>query len=123
MTGLPQLRPATGTLVLLCPLFTVWLLTLAGCGLGSEAGEDCRCAPKTDVTAFPHCRGVPLDEEIESSNPFSTRQPECPSGQLLFGQFGNFMCFHMWSQVQTQFVTIGLELGYIRVDNIKIDHH
>ena len=84
MTGLPQLRPATGTLVLLCPLFTVWLLTLAGCGLGSEAGEDCRCAPKTDVTAFPHCRGVPLDEEIESSNPFSTRQPECPSGQLLF---------------------------------------
>lgn len=60
-------------------------LTVAmGCGFGSEAGDQCRCAPETDKLTFPHCLDVTFEEETESSNPFSTRQPECPSGQLLF---------------------------------------
>ncbi|HJP31396.1 MAG TPA: hypothetical protein QGF95_12670 [Candidatus Latescibacteria bacterium] len=65
-----------------------WLLMailLAGCGLDDSAQVDCRCAADTDVAAFPECRGVDPDtDHAEAENPFSTRLPDCPSGDLLF---------------------------------------
>jgi hypothetical protein len=60
------------------------LAAFSGCGFGGESGKNCRCVPETAAAAFPHCRGISFDTEPEASNPFATRQPECPSGQLLF---------------------------------------
>ncbi|MDP7361611.1 MAG: PDZ domain-containing protein, partial [Candidatus Latescibacteria bacterium] len=60
------------------------LAVASGCGFGGESGKNCRCVPETDAASFPHCEGITFEEEVETANPFATRQPECPSGQLLF---------------------------------------
>ena len=60
------------------------LAVASGCGFGGESGTNCRCVPETDAASFPHCEGITFEEEVETANPFATRQPECPSGQLLF---------------------------------------
>lgn len=59
-------------------------LWVTGCGLDDSEQIDCRCAPETDLVAFPQCRGVDLEEAIDDGSPLSTRTPDCPSGQLLF---------------------------------------
>ncbi len=60
-------------------------LLVAACGLDESAEVECRCASDTELIAFPECRGVePETDEAEAANPFSTRVPDCPSGDLLF---------------------------------------
>jgi hypothetical protein len=57
----------------------------AGCGLDDSAEIECRCARDTDLSAFPLCRDVDFEtDHAEAENPFSTRIPDCPSGDLLF---------------------------------------
>ena len=55
------------------------------CGLDDSAVIDCRCAHETDLVAFPKCRDADFDaDHAGAENPFSTRLPDCPSGDLLF---------------------------------------
>jgi hypothetical protein len=61
------------------------VLLAAGCGLDDSATVECRCAEDTDVSAFAHCRDVDVAaEHADATSPFSTRVPDCPSGDLLF---------------------------------------
>ena len=65
-----------------------WLassLLVTACGLDESAQVECRCAEDTMLIAFPECRDVdPVTDHAEAENPFSTRVPDCPSGDLLF---------------------------------------
>ncbi|MFH1566912.1 MAG: hypothetical protein ABIL09_02860 [Gemmatimonadota bacterium] len=56
-------------------------LAIAGCGLDDGATAECRCTEATDRSTFPHCLEP---DQVEASNPLSTRLPECPSGAMLF---------------------------------------
>ncbi|MBT6145524.1 MAG: hypothetical protein HOH74_08850 [Gemmatimonadetes bacterium] len=57
----------------------------SGCGLNDSAVIDCRCARDTDLSAFPACRDVDLGaDHSDAESVFSTRVPDCPSGDLLF---------------------------------------
>ena len=57
---------------------------LAACGLEEGPQAECRCAEDTDPKAFPHCLDAAVEADADPSSPFSTRVPECPSGDLLF---------------------------------------
>lgn len=74
-------------LPVLCPValaLTILGMTI-GCGLDDSAEVDCRCARDTDLATFPECRGVELaTDEAVAGSLFSTRIPDCPSGELLF---------------------------------------
>ncbi len=63
-------------------LGSVWVL--AACSLEEGAEVECRCAEDTDLTAFPRCNDAGDEAAADPSSPFSTRLPECPSGDLLF---------------------------------------
>jgi hypothetical protein len=61
------------------------LAAVVGCGLGDSDTIECRCVETTDLNAFPHCREADVGlSDGDPSSPFSTRVPECPSGDLLF---------------------------------------
>lgn len=70
-----MLRAVLGGLVLLT----------SGCGPDDGTTAHCRCTSETDPVAFPHCVDAVLDVPgSDPSSPFSTRVPDCPSGDLLF---------------------------------------
>ena len=55
-----------------------------GCGLGDSDLSECRCSPTSNTVIFPHCADVNTSVDQESTNPFATQVPECPSGKQLF---------------------------------------
>jgi hypothetical protein len=75
--SLPTIRTIATALLASC--------VVSGCGLDDSAEVDCRCARNTDLASFPNCRDVELNlDPADAANPFSTRVPDCPSGDLLF---------------------------------------
>tara|TARA_B100001250_G_C19816354_1_gene798648 strand:- start:94 stop:906 length:813 start_codon:yes stop_codon:yes gene_type:complete len=55
-----------------------------GCSLGDSDLSECRCSPTSNTVLFPHCSDVIASVDQETTNPFATQTPECPSGKQLF---------------------------------------
>jgi len=65
-----------------CRTFLCCLL-IAGCGPDDSAEVPCRCTEETDPELFPHCGDLSSEQTTDTTNPFATRIPECPSGERL----------------------------------------